>query len=145
MAKTIERSALVSYSAHQMYELVNNIEDYPQFMDGCVGAEVLARSDDFIEARLDLKKGKLAKSFVTHNDLVPDERIELHLVNGPFKTLEGVWTFQALNESACKVSLNLCFEFESRLLALAADPWFESIGNQLVSAVCARAKEIYEK
>lgn len=144
MAKTIERSALVSYSAHQMYELVNNIEDYPQFMDGCVGAEVLARSDNFIEARLDLKKGKLAKSFVTRNDLVPDERIELHLLKGPFKTLEGVWTFQALSESACKVSLKLCFEFENRLLALAADPWFESMGNQLVSAVCSRAKEVYK-
>lgn len=144
MAKCIERSALVNYSAHQMYALVNKVEDYPRFMDGCVGAEVLARGDNFMEARLDLKKGKLAKSFVTHNDLVPDQRIELHLVEGPFKTLEGVWVFQALNDSACKVSLSLSFEFENKLLSMVADPWFEAMGNQLVSAMCARAKEVYK-
>lgn len=143
MARYIERSALVSFAAHQMYELVNDIESYPQFMNGCVAAEVLAEGDNFIEARLDLKKGKLAKSFITRNTLVPDERIELHLLKGPFKTLEGVWTFRALSEEACKVSLSLTFEFESKLLALAADPWFESMGNQLVSAVCERAKEVY--
>lgn len=143
MAKHIERSALVSYSAEQMYALVNDIENYPRFMDGCVGAEVLERGDDFVEARLDLKKAGLGKSFVTRNRLQPYERIEMHLVKGPFKKLEGIWQFKPLNETASKVSLSLSFEFESRLLALAADPWFESVGNQLVSALCERAREVY--
>lgn len=143
MAKQIERSALVPFSAHQLYALVNDIESYPQFMSGCVGAEILAQGEGFIEARLDLKKGGLEKSFTTRNTLVPDERVELHLVEGPFKTLEGAWTFRALNESACKVTLSLTFEFENKLIALAADPWFESMGNQLVSAMCDRAKEVY--
>lgn len=126
-----------------MYALVNDIESYPEFMSGCVNAQVLASGEDFLEARLDLKKAGLEKSFVTRNTLVPDERIELHLVDGPFKTLEGVWEFRALNEEACKVSLSLTFEFESRLIALAADPWFESVGNQLVSAVVGQAKKVY--
>lgn len=143
MAKQIERSALVGYSAEQMYALVNDVENYPRFMDGCVGAEVLERGDDYVQARLDLKKAGLSKSFVTRNRLVPHERIEMHLVEGPFKTLEGIWQFKPLNETASKVSLSLTFEFESRLLALAADPWFESVGNQLVSALCERAKEVY--
>jgi ribosome-associated toxin RatA of RatAB toxin-antitoxin module len=144
VARHIERSALVPYSAGQMYALVNDIESYPQFMSGCVGARVLAKGEDFLKARLDLKKAGIEKSFVTRNTLVPDERIELHLEEGPFKTLEGVWEFRALNEQACKVSLSLTFEFENRLVALAADPWFEAVGNQLVSAVVERAKRVYK-
>ncbi|MEX1031915.1 MAG: type II toxin-antitoxin system RatA family toxin [Cellvibrionaceae bacterium] len=144
MAKHIERSALVSFSAWQMYELVNDVEAYPRFLDGCVDAEILARGEHFMEARLDLKKGKLAKSFVTRNALVPGKRIELQLVEGPFKTLEGIWTFQPLGDAGCKVSLSMTFEFESKLVSLAADPWFESMANQLVSAMCERAREIYE-
>ncbi|MCW8194710.1 type II toxin-antitoxin system RatA family toxin [Proteobacteria bacterium 005FR1] len=143
MARHIERSALVPYSAGQMYALVNDIENYPKFMSGCVNAEILASGEDFLEARLDLKKAGIEKSFVTRNTLVPDERIELHLVDGPFKTLEGVWEFRALNEQASKVSLSLTFEFENRLVALAADPWFEGVGNQLVSALVDRAKKVY--
>lgn len=143
MARHIERSALVPYSAGQMFALVNDVESYPQFMSGCVDAQVLASGENFQEARLDLRKAGIEKSFVTRNILVPDERIELHLVNGPFKTLEGVWEFRALNEEACKVSLSLTFEFESRLVALAADPWFEAVGNQLVSAIVERAKQVY--
>lgn len=143
MAKHIERSALVSYSAEQMYALVNNVENYPYFMDGCVGAEVLEQGDDFVTARLDLRKAGVSKSFVTRNRLFPHERIELTLVEGPFKTLEGIWQFKPLTDTASKVSLSLTFEFESRLLALAADPWFESVGNQLVSALCQRAAQVY--
>lgn len=143
MAKHIERSALINYSAEQMYALVNDVENYPHFMDGCVGAEVLERGEDFVKARLDLKKAGLSKSFVTRNRLVPFERIEMSLVEGPFKTLEGIWLFKPLSETASKVSLSLTFEFQSRLLALAADPWFESVGNQLVTALCERAREVY--
>jgi ribosome-associated toxin RatA of RatAB toxin-antitoxin module len=143
VARHIERSALVPYSAGQMYALVNDVESYPQFMSGCVDAQVLATGEDFLEARLELRKAGIEKSFVTRNTLVPDERIELHLVDGPFKTLEGVWEFRALNEEASKVSLSLTFEFENRLVALAADPWFEAVGNQLVSAIVERAKRVY--
>lgn len=143
MAKHIERSALVGYSAEQMYALVNDVENYPYFMDGCVGAEVLSLGENTVEARLDLKKGGLEKSFITRNTLVPNERIELHLLQGPFKTLEGIWKFQALTQQACKVSLDLRFEFENRILAIAADPWFESVGNKLVSSVVDRAQQVY--
>lgn len=143
MARHIERSALVPYSARQMYDLVNDITNYPRFMHGCVGAHLIAEGEGFVEARLDLKKAGLEKSFTTRNTLEPYERIEMHLVEGPFKTFEGVWGFRALNEEASKVSLSLTFEFENKLLALAADPWFESVGNQLVSAVVERAKEVY--
>ncbi|MGI1678954.1 MAG: type II toxin-antitoxin system RatA family toxin [Cellvibrionaceae bacterium] len=143
MSKTIERTALVEYTPSQMFELVNDIEAYPEFMDGCVGSEILSKTDACIEARLDLKKGKFSQSFITRNMLEKNQCVNMQLVDGPFKQLDGQWTFEALGDSACKVSLSLTFEFKNKLVALAAGSWFESVGNQLVDAVCLQAKKRY--
>lgn len=149
MAKLIERSALVPFSAQQMYELVNDVESFPAFMDGCVGSEILDQSSDFMEARLDLRKGKFEQSFSTRNTLVENQRIDMALSKGDaFKSLTGAWLFQNLGETntditGSKLSLNLQFEFKNRLFAIAADPWFEKVANQLVDSVCLRAKQIY--
>lgn len=149
MAKTIERSALVPFSAQQMYNLVNDIESFPAFMDGCVGSEILSQSAEHMEARLDLRKGKFEQSFATRNVLIPNQRIDMALSQGEaFKSLNGTWLFQDLDASGgtvgSKLNLNLQFEFKNRLFALAANPWFEKVANQLVDAVCQRANELYQ-
>ena len=143
MAHKIERSALVNYSAQQMFDLVNDIEAYPQYMDGCVGAKVLARGDDWLEARLDLRKAGVSQSFVTRNQLRAPESMSLTLVDGPFSKLAGEWRFKALNESACKVSFSLEFELKSRLLGMAVGKLFETVTAKQVDALCARAQQIY--
>lgn len=144
MAKSISRSALIPYSAQQMFELVNDINSFPQFMDGCVGSEVLVERDNFMEARLDLRKGKFEQSFTTRNQLYPGERIEMNLAeSSSLKSLFGKWDFKDLSGQGCKVSLHLEFEFKNRLFAMAAEPLFEKIANQLVDSVCARAESIY--
>jgi ribosome-associated toxin RatA of RatAB toxin-antitoxin module len=139
----IQRSALVPYSAQAMYQLVNDIEAYPQFMDGCVGATVLDRSNDSVEARLDLAKGGIRYSFTTHNQLLPPDRIELTLIEGPFESFRGAWTFQALNEHACKIALQLQFEMSGRLFNFAARKMFDGIANQMVDALVKRAHQLY--
>lgn len=136
---TIQRSALVQYSAQAMFDLVNDIEAYPQFMDGCKGATVIARTDDFIEARLDLAKGGMHYSFTTRNRLLPPSRIELTLVEGPFTQFHGEWTFHALGEHACKIGLHLEFELSGRLLNFAARKMFDSVANHMVDALVKRA------
>jgi ribosome-associated toxin RatA of RatAB toxin-antitoxin module len=139
----IQRNALVPYSARAMFELVNDIEAYPQFMDGCAGATVLARSNDFIEARLDLAKAGLHYSFTTRNQLLPYERIDMTLIEGPFNQFRGGWTFHALSEQACKISLHLHFELSGRLLNFAARKMFDSVANQMVDALVKRAHTIH--
>lgn len=143
MAKTIERTALVEQSAEQMFALVNDIENYPRFMEGCVGAELLEISERQVMARLDIRKGRFAHSFITRNSLHPCRKIDLQLVDGPFQQLEGQWQFTPIGDLGCRVSLSLTFEFKSRLIAVAGNPWIESMGNKLVDAVCQRAREIY--
>lgn len=139
----VQRSALVPYSAAAMFELVNAIEAYPQFMDGCSGTTILERSNDIVKARLDLAKGGMRYSFTTRNRLLPPERIEMTLVEGPFETFNGAWTFQALNENACKIALHLQFEMSGRLLNFAARKMFDGVANQMVDALVKRAHQLH--
>jgi len=139
----IQRSALVGYSAMGMYDLVNDIESYPTFMTGCVGAEVLARGESWVEARLDLKKAGFTQSFVSRNTLDAGRSIKMELVSGPFKKLSGVWLFSALESCACKVEFTLEYEFSSTVLAALSKNIFEQVAADQVQCLCARAKQIY--
>lgn len=143
MTHKVERSALVNYSAQQMFDLINDIEAYPQFMDGCVGARILVRGDDWLEARLELSKAGVSQSFVTRNQLQPPHSMTLELVDGPFKFLIGEWRFTPLGDKACKVSLSLAFELQNRLLGLAVGKLFEAVSSKQVDALCARARAVY--
>ncbi len=143
MTHHLERSALVHYSAQQMFDVVNDIEAYPQYMDGCVGAKILQRGDDWLEARLELSKAGVSQTFVTRNHLQAPTLMTLSLVDGPFRSLEGAWRFIPLAEDACKVSFSLRFELQNRLLGMAVGKLFESVTNKQVDALCARAKQIY--
>ncbi|GAB5413143.1 MAG: type II toxin-antitoxin system RatA family toxin [Congregibacter sp.] len=140
---SIHRKALLPYSALDLYTLVNDVESYPEFMDGCVGAKVISASDTAMEARLDLARGGIRQSFTTVNSLVPGERIHLNLKNGPFEHFDGVWQFQALAETACKVSLDLEFALRGSLIGAAASHLFERVAANLVDAVVQRAQVIY--
>jgi len=140
---TIQRSALVPYSAQAMFDLVNAIETYPQFMEGCVGAAVTHKSNDIIEARLDLAKAGMRYSFTTRNRLTPPARIDMTLIEGPFNKFNGTWTFHALGEHACKISLHLEFELSGRLLNFAARKMFDGVANQMVDALVKRAHQLH--
>lgn len=140
---TIHRSALLPYTAQQVYELVNDVESYPSFMDGCIGACILSRSADTMEARLELARGGIVQSFTTLNTLTANEAIELRLREGPFERFAGRWRFQALGEAACKVSLELDFKIRNGLIGAAAGRLFERVTNNQVEAVARRARQVY--
>lgn len=139
----IQQNALLPYSAQAMFDLINDIASYPQFMDGCLATEVLHRSETEVLARLDLGKAGLKYSFTTRNTLDAPESMTMELVDGPFKQFDARWTFTALTEYACKASLDMQFEFSSGLLDLALKNLFDSSCKNLVNAVCKRADKLY--
>lgn len=143
MSKTIERSARVNFSAMQMFDLVNDIESYPQFMPGCSNATILSRTDNTVTARLDLAKAGLHQSFTTRNTLTPPERIDLDLVEGPFKSLHGTWHFRAIDDTSCSIHFRLEYHFSNFLLGLAAGKLMDHVASDQVNAVCQRARIIY--
>lgn len=140
---TIKRSALLPYPAERVYALVNDIESYPQYMDGCVGARILRREPGLVEAQLDLARAGIVQSFATRNLLQEFDYIELQLLEGPFNSFSGRWQFLRLGDLACKVSLDLEFSFNNSVLGVAAGKLFESVTAGLVDALSRRAKQLY--
>ena len=138
----ISRSALVMHSAQAMYDLVNDVASYPQFMDGCAAVEVFEHTEQTMLARLVLKKAGVQISLMTRNSLQSPRQIEMQLEDGPFKKLKGLWLFKPLTEEACKVSLDLEFEFSSRGMGLAASNLFAGVANNLVDSLCQRADKV---
>jgi len=140
----ISRNALVPYSVDEMYALVDNIEAYAEFLPWCRSTEVYSRDENEVQASIEIARGALNKSFTTLNRLQKNKMIEMRLVKGPFKQLQGYWRFDALKvNSASKISLDLEFEFESKLIALAVGPVFNQIANSMVDAFSKRAIEVY--
>ncbi len=140
---TISRSALVPFSSAQMYALVNDIEAYPDFLPWCSGSSIVQQSDDEIEATVELSKGQLHKAFTTRNRLIKDQEIEMQLVEGPFKRLQGHWRFVEIEQLGCKISMEMEFEFSSKMMSLLIGPIFSQIAGSLVDAFCSRAKQVY--
>lgn len=139
----IQRQAIVSYSPAQMFELVNDVEKYPEFITWCVSSEVLYRDDDEVKANLVISGAGLQRSFTTHNRLQTNKMIEIRLVDGPFKHLEGFWRFDNLEEQGTRVALDLEFEFAGHFLDFAFGPIFHQMTNSLVDAFIARADTVY--
>ncbi|NRB23798.1 SRPBCC family protein [Shewanella sp.] len=139
----ISRSVLVRFSAMQMYEIVNDVESYKEFLPGCVGGKVLEFDGETMLASVDVSKAGISKTFTTRNQVIPGKRIQLSLENGPFKHLLGEWRFTELTEDACKIEFELSFEFSSSLVELAFGKVFKDLMSSMVTAFTGRAKVIY--
>ncbi len=140
---TISRSALVMYSVDQMYQLINDIPAYPTFLPDCNDSKVIDENEQSVTAALLVSKGGLSKWFTTKNTLISNEKIHLSLVDGPFKKLEGYWLLTPLADDACKVSLELEYEFSNKIVSLAFGKVFGHFSNSLVQVFTQRAKEVY--
>ncbi len=140
---SVNRSALVEYSAAQMFDLVNAIEHYPEFMQGCSSARVLSQSETELVGELCLSRAGISQRFTTRNFLQRPRLIDMSLVEGGFSKFTSQWKFDALTGNACKVSLEMEFEFTSGFMDFAAEKLFSSSANNLVDAIVQRAKQVY--
>ncbi|GMR08986.1 MAG: type II toxin-antitoxin system RatA family toxin [Gammaproteobacteria bacterium] len=139
----VNKSALVPYSPQCMFDIVNDVNAYPEFLPWCRAAEILEQDEDELTARLLLAKGSIKKSFITKNRIQPGKMIEIRLVEGPFKHLQGFWRFEPLGEDGCKISVDMEFEFAGKLLSMTVGPVFNQIANSLLDAFIERARQIY--
>ncbi|EKO3942401.1 SRPBCC family protein [Vibrio fluvialis] len=141
--KQVSRSALVSFSADQMFHLVNDVARYPEFLPGCSGSRVIEASSEKMVASVDVSKAGISKTFTTSNELNHGESIIMNLVDGPFRTLRGGWYFTPLDDQACKVELKLEFEFSSKMIEMAFGKVFNELTSNMVNAFTKRAKQVY--
>ena len=140
----VERSVLLPYTAAQMFELVAAVRDYPSFLPWCAATHVRPRRDGLIEATVEIHYRGVRSRFTTCNENRTPDSIRMTLVDGPFRRLSGDWQFQPLREDACKVHLNLHYDFAPGLLGRAIAPVFETIAGSLVDSFTRRAEALYE-
>ena len=143
MLQSVSRSALVPYAASAMYALVADVQQYPEFLPWCRGARVLEPGEQAVEARLEIGRGPLRKTFTTRNVMTRDSRIDIELVDGPFKHLQGCWQFVALDGAGCRIVLDLEFELSNAVLRRTLGPLFSEMADTMVDAFCRRARQLY--
>lgn len=141
---TIKREKIVAFSPQQMFQLVNGVEEYPNFVPYCKSATILSQTPDELRAELTFSKGALHKSFTTHNRLQENKMIHVRLVDGPFKQLEGFWQFEEVPEG-CHITLDMEFEFSNMLVGAMFGPVFNTVTNTLVDVFCERAEHLFKK
>jgi ribosome-associated toxin RatA of RatAB toxin-antitoxin module len=139
----VRKSVLVGYSAQRMFGLVDGVERYPEFLPWCGGAEVERRDGQITLASIHIDYRGIRQSFKTENRTQPPELIEIRLVSGPFRALDGTWRFTPLAEAACRIDFQLRYEFSSKLLERLVGPVFNYIANSFVDAFLKRAEQLY--
>jgi ribosome-associated toxin RatA of RatAB toxin-antitoxin module len=131
------------YSVEQMFQLINDVLAYPHFLPDCSDSKIIAEDDNSVTAALLVSKVGLNKWFTTKNTLISNQQIQLELVDGPFNKLQGRWLLTALSDTACKVSLELDYEFSNKMFDLAFGRIFNHLTNNMVQAFTQRAKDVY--
>jgi ribosome-associated toxin RatA of RatAB toxin-antitoxin module len=139
--REVKRSALIAESPARMYQLINEIEHYPEFVPWCTAARVESRKPNEVVATLNIKRGPLRAEFTTRNLLEPDRRVLMQFVSGPFRVFEGLWTLTPLGDLGCRVELEMRFEFANRAASALFEPLFENTAASLVDAFVKRARE----
>ena len=141
----VEKSVLVEYPVERMYALVENVAGYPEFLPWCGGTKVLSRDGDTIRAQVQIDFRGIHQRFTTENRAYPSRMIEMKLVEGPFRHLDGSWRFKPLGDQACKIEFALHYEFSSKLLEKLVGPVFNFIANTMVDAFVKRADALHDR
>ena len=141
---TITRSLLALYTPEQMYNLVNDVESYSTFLPWCHRSKIISKSENIIDATLDLTKGGIGYTISTRNKLIKNKSISIRLIDGPFQHLEGCWQFKPISYgSGCRMRLDMNFDFSNRATSIILRPIFTQIISSLVYSFCKRAQDIY--
>jgi ribosome-associated toxin RatA of RatAB toxin-antitoxin module len=144
--KTVTKSVLIWYTPAEMYVLVTDVAQYPQFLPWCDHANVLAQDADGMTAEVGISFGGVRQTFTTRNIHTPSSRVDMQLVKGPFSRLDGQWDFHALGDGtqrACKVELTLNYGFDNATLGKLVGPVFDKIAANMVDAFVKRAQQVY--
>lgn len=139
----VEKSVLIARTAQQMFDLVDRVEDYPQFLPWCGGTELIERSATVTAARIHISYRGIKAHFATENPKEAPLWMDIHLREGPFRRLDGGWRFTALGDAGCKVEFRLHYEFSNKVLELALGPVFNHIVGTFVDSFVKRAHQIY--
>jgi len=140
--RSFEETRLVDCSAQDMFDLVLDIEAYPVFLPWVADATILTKQAGELTAELIADLAGTRHSFKTIDRYVANKLVEIRLLEGPFRFLESVWTFDSMDDGRCKVHFSIEFEFRSMMLDIVASPIFSTACKSMVQAFEQRALEL---
>ena len=138
---TIKKQAIVFHSKERMFELVDQVEDYPTFLPWCGETEVLAKNKDITRARINIRFKGIKQSFTTENHKTYPDKMVINLIDGPFKKLEGEWRFIEIEEGSSRIELELNYEFKNFILEKLISPAFSVIANTFIDSFVVKANK----
>ena len=138
---TIKKQAIVFHSKEHMFDLVDQVEDYPTFLPWCGETKVLARDKDITRARIDIRFKGIKQSFTTENHKTYPDKMVINLIDGPFKKLEGEWRFIEIEEGSSRIELELNYEFKNFILEKLISPAFSVIANTFIDSFVTKANK----
>ena len=141
----VQKTVLIRHSAEEMFDLVTDVADYPNFLPWCGGVDIRHQSETGVEARIDINFKGIRQHFATRNTQQRPTRIDMEFADGPFKKFTGYWIFTALRPDACKIEFALHYEFSSLILEKLIGPVFSHIANTFVESFIKRAGTRYAK
>jgi ribosome-associated toxin RatA of RatAB toxin-antitoxin module len=141
--REIKRFALVTYTPEQMFDLVVDVERYCEFLPWVAGAQVHEKSDAGLLASMTMERGGVRQSFTTRNVTQRPDWMTLSLVEGPFRMLEGTWSFKPIGTEGTRVELVMKFQFANPLATMLFGKAFEQSVGELIDAFVLRARQMY--
>lgn len=140
----VYKEAVVDYSQQEIFDLINNVEHYPEFVPGCISTEILSKQDNMLTAKVVVSKAIYTKSFTTKNTFYPYERVNIELIEGPLKRLSGAWILEPISDNSTKVKLDLDISLKSDFLDMIFGDIVHNMMSTMVEAFVDRAKVVYE-
>lgn len=140
---SVATSKCVKYTPEEMYDLVNAVESYPEYLPNCTAVKLLTRTPTSLRATITMAKGRIHLSFTTENTMEAGRQVRMRLIDGPFKRLDGLWRFEPQADGGCEVAFRLDFEFANALLSMAFSGFFREAGESMVDAFCRQAVRTY--
>ena len=139
----MEETEIVPYTKEEMFDLVADVDRYKEFLPRCEESRIISRESNTVVVEFRVKLGPAGISFTTRNEFLPGERIDIHLLEGPFEVFEGFWLFSFKSEASCKIEFHLRFRFTHEHLGLIFDPFFQGATDKIIGAFMKRARTIY--
>ncbi|MEN9946440.1 MAG: hypothetical protein RLZZ293_826 [Pseudomonadota bacterium] len=139
----ITKSVITPYTPAQMYALISDIANYKNYLPWCPSSQVLSKQENIVIGRVDIAYTKIKTHFTTKNINTENKRIDINLVDGPFKHLQGHWIFTSLGETGCKVEFKLEYKFSNFILEKLIGAVFEFAIRNIVDSFVKKAQEIY--
>lgn len=139
----------VQHSAAEMFDLVADVEKYPQFVPLCQSLRVKKRETDaagheVILADMTVSFKLVRETFTSRVTLDrANRKILVEYVQGPFSHLQNRWSFEPQGEAACDVGFFIAYEFRSRMLAMLMGAMFDAAFQRFAAAFEKRADEVY--